>query len=185
MSVPAADLPHRTADRHFYVINAVVSVLALSGIAWLLLGHRGVQGGGLAFMPAVNASLNATAACLLIAGRRAIARGARRAHRGLMISAFVASSLFLVGYLAYHYVHGDTHFVGAPWLKVIYLLILATHVLLSMTVVPLALAAFWFAFRGAFATHKKVTRVLYPAWLYVSVTGVIIFFMLRGSPPAL
>jgi putative membrane protein len=102
-----------------------------------------------------------------------------------MISAFVASSLFLVGYLAYHYVHGDTHFVGAPWLKVIYLLILATHVLLSMTVVPLALAAFWFAFRGAFATHKKVTRVLYPAWLYVSVTGVIIFFMLRGSPPAL
>lgn len=169
-----------SSDRPFYAVNALVSTVALAVIAYLLLGRDHVRGSGLEFMPAVNASLNATAACLLIAGRRAIARGARRAHRGLMISAFVASSLFLVGYLAYHAVHGDTYFVGPHWVKAIYLVVLASHVLLSMTVVPLALSAFYFAFQRSFARHKKVTRVLYPIWVYVSVTGVAIYFFLHG-----
>jgi putative membrane protein len=168
-------------DRPFYVVNALVSSAALGTIAYFLLRHRG-GGGGLTFMPAVNACLNATAACLLVAGRVAIARGAQRAHRGLMLSAFAASALFFVGYLAYHAVHGDTHFVGPHAVKVVYLCILASHVLLSMAVPPLALAALYFAFRRAFARHKRVTRILFPIWLYVSVTGVLIFFFLRGSP---
>jgi len=172
-------------DRPFYVVNAGVSALALGAIAYLLLGHRGAGGGGLTFMPAVNACLNATAACLLVAGRVAISRGAQRAHRGLMLSAFAASALFFVGYLAYHYVHGDTHFVGPHAVKVLYLCILASHVLLSMAVPPLALAALYFAFTRSFARHKKVTRFLFPIWLYVSVTGVLIFFFLRGAPTAI
>jgi len=101
-----------------------------------------------------------------------------------MVSTFAASSLFLVGYLAYHYVHGDTRYAGTGAMKAVYLIILATHVLLSMPVVPLALVAFYFAWRQDFRRHRKVTRWLAPMWLYVSVTGVVVFFMLRGSLPA-
>jgi putative membrane protein len=114
----------------------------------------------------------------------AIRRGARRVHQYLMVSAFFASGLFLVCYLAYHFVHGDTRYAGTGPLRTVYLLILASHVLLSLFVVPGALVSFYFAWRKSFARHKKVTRWLAPIWLYVSVTGVVIYFMLRGSVPA-
>ena len=180
-----APLP-RVSDRSFYVFTAVVSVAALSFLAWLLLIRRGgaVAGVDLRFLPAVNASLNALSAVLLTAGWAAIRRGARRAHQYLMVSAFVSSALFLVCYLAYHFVHGDTRYAGGGALKAVYLLILASHVLLSTAVVPGALLAFYFAWRRAFSRHRRVTRWLAPVWLYVSVTGVVIFFMLRGSLPA-
>lgn len=170
-------------DRAFYLFTAVVSIVALSVIAWILLAHEGTDashGVSLAFMPAVNASLNAAAAVLLIAGWVAIRRGARSAHRALMIASFAMSSLFLVGYLSYHWVHGDTKFQGTGVVRTVYLLILASHVILSMFVVPGALLAFWFAWRGAFAKHTRVTRILAPIWIYVSVTGVVVYFMLRG-----
>ena len=167
-------------DRPFLVINAVVSALALGLLAWLLLIRRGSAGGAdLSFMPAVNASLNATAAVLLVAGYRAIKRRQTRVHKRLMVSAFCASSLFLVGYVAYHYVHGDTKYAGEGALRVLYFAILISHVLLSMAIVPMALASFYYAFRERFSTHAKVARILFPIWLYVSVTGVVIFFMLR------
>ena len=175
----------RLTDRTFYVFTGVVSVGALALLGWLLLIRRGgAVGVDLRFMPAVNASLNALSASLLLAGWVAIKRGARRLHQYLMVSTFASSSLFLVGYLAYHYVHGDTNYAGTGALKAVYLLILASHVLLSMAVVPGALLSFYFAWRNAFEKHRKVTRWLAPLWLYVSVTGVVIFFMLRGSLPA-
>ncbi|MBZ4415290.1 DUF420 domain-containing protein [Myxococcus sp. RHSTA-1-4] len=179
-----APLPARVNDRAFYVFTAVVSAAALAFLAWILLVRRGgpVEGVDLRFLPAVNAGLNATAAALLIAGWVAVKRGARRAHQYLMVAAFAASALFLVCYLAYHFVHGDTRYVG-DW-RGLYLSILASHVLLSMSVVPLALVAFYFAWRKEFTRHRKVTRWLAPIWVYVSVTGVVIFFMLRGSMPA-
>lgn len=181
-AAPAA-LPSRVSDRNFFAFTAVVSVGALSFLAWLLLVRRGGAGGvDLRFLPAVNAGLNATAAALLIAGWVAVKRGAKRVHQYLMVSAFVASSLFLVCYLAYHYVHGDTRYVG-DW-RGLYLAILASHVLLSMPVVPMALVSFYFAWRKEFTRHRKVTRWLAPIWVYVSVTGVVVFFMLRGSVPA-
>ncbi len=174
------------ADRRFYVFTAIVSVLALGGLGWLLMLRQADPSSGidLRFMPAVNASLNALAATMLTAGWVAIKRGNRKLHQHLMVSSFAASSLFLVGYLAYHYVHGDTKFQGTGAIKAIYLSILASHVLLSMFVVPLALVALYFAWKKSFARHRKVTRWLAPIWLYVSVTGVVIFFMLRGSAPA-
>lgn len=175
--------PDPTADRRFFVFNAVVSVAALSLLGWLLLVRRGAGAGGadLRFLPAVNASLNATAALLLLAGWVAIRRGSMHVHRVLMVGAFVASSLFLVCYLAYHAVHGDTRYAGTGPMRAVYLTVLATHVLLSTAVIPLALAAFWFALRREFRRHRRVTRVLWPIWMYVSVTGVVIFFMLRSS----
>ncbi len=175
----------RVSDRAFYVFTAVVSTAALSFLAWILLVRRGGAGGSgldLRFLPAVNAGLNATAAVLLISGWVAVKRGAKRVHQYLMVSAFAASALFLVCYLAYHYVHGDTRYAGD--FRALYFVILISHVLLSMPVVPMALVAFYFAWRKDFARHRKVTRWLAPIWVYVSVTGVVIYFMLRGSLPA-
>lgn len=176
------DKPSDAPDRAFFAFTAVVSVAALSLIGWLLLVRRGgAEGVDLRFLPAVNAGLNATAATLLAAGWVAIRRKRARLHRALMVGAFAASSLFLVSYLTYHYVHGDTRYAGHGAIKVAYLLLLASHVLLSMPVVPMALVAFYFAWRRQFDRHRRVTRWLAPVWLYVSVTGVLVFVMLRGS----
>ncbi len=170
------------ADRRFFFFNAAVSAAALGLLAYLLLFRHTSSGSeSLRELPAVNASLNALAAALLLAGWVAIRRGAVRVHRMLMVSAFAASSLFLVCYLAYHAVHGDTHFQGTGPIRTLYFGVLASHILLSTLIVPLALTAFWFAFRREFIRHRKVTRVLWPMWMYVSVTGVAIFFMLRSS----
>jgi putative membrane protein len=184
---PSPELPlSRVSDRAFFVFNAVLSVAALAFLAYILVLRRGsgAEGLDLRFLPPVNASLNATAAALLTVGYVAIRKRNMRLHKYMMVSAFVASSLFLVCYLAYHYVHGDTHFQGTGAIRALYLAILASHILLSMTIVPLALTSFFFAYKRAFARHKKVAKVTLPIWLYVSVTGVVIFFFLRGSPPA-
>lgn len=177
--------PAAVSHKPFFIFNAIISALALGFLAWLLLVHGGLQSPtvNLRFMPAVNAGLNALAATLLVAGRIAISRQRRELHRRLMVGAFATSAVFLVGYLAYHAVHGDTKFGGEGAIKVVYLVVLASHVLLSMGVVPMALAAFYFAWRQDFARHTKVTRVLHPVWLYVSVTGVVVFFMLRPYYP--
>jgi putative membrane protein len=174
------------SDKKFFVFNALLSAGALALLAWLLLlrGGAGASGVDLHFMPAVNASLNATSAILLLSGYLAVKRGNPRVHRYFMVSAVASSSLFLVGYVAYHFVHGDTKFGGTGALRALYLTILASHVLLSIAVVPMVLTALYFAWRKQFARHTKVTRVLFPIWLYVSVTGVVIYFMLRGSPTA-
>lgn len=178
--------PTPSSDRSFFIFNAVVSVGALSLLTWLLLFHGGLQGTevNLRFLPALNAGFNATAASLLVAGWVAIKRQRQDLHRYLMVSAFAASSCFLIGYLAYHFVHGDTKFGGVGAVKVVYLLILASHVLLSLGIVPLCLAAFWFAWKREFKRHTRVTRWLHPIWLYVSVTGVVVFLMLRPYYPA-
>jgi putative membrane protein len=169
------------SDRRFMLFNGIVSTAALAFLAWLLLVPRSAQGGyDLSFMPAVNASLNALAATLLIAGFIAIKRRNLRLHKRLMVSAFAASSLFLIGYVAYHYVHGDTKFTGQGPIRIVYFSVLVSHVLLSTAIVPMALASFYYAFRQRFAVHTKITRILLPIWIYVSLTGVAIYFMLRA-----
>lgn len=172
----------RLSDRGFYILNAALSAAALAFLAYLLLVRQadGI-GADLSFMPAVNACFNAAAAVLLVLAVIAIKKKQVARHQALMISAFAASSLFLVGYLAYHYVHGDTKYPGTGGMRAVYLLVLASHVILSLPVVPMCLAAFYFAFRRRFATHKKITKILFPIWLYVSVTGVVVFLMLRGA----
>jgi putative membrane protein len=170
-------------DRPFWILNGVVSVVALSILAYLLLIRRGAGGDGaaLSFMPAINATFNGASAVLLVLAVRAIKNKRVAQHQALMLSAFASSAFFLVGYLAYHYVHGDTKYPGQGGARAAYLLLLASHVVLSIPVVPMCLAAFYFAFQRRFATHKRLTRVLFPIWLYVSVTGVLVFFMLRGA----
>ena len=170
------------ADRRFYALNAVVSVAALALVAWLLLFHDGVElDANLSFMPAVNASFNTLAAAFLVLGWIAIRRGRRATHQRAMIAAFASSTLFLLGYLAYHYVHGDTRYQGEGPLRAVYFAVLVSHIVLSVPVVPMALSAFYFAWKERFETHRKVTRILAPIWLYVSVSGVVVFFLLHGA----
>jgi putative membrane protein len=176
----AAKLTART-DRIFFLFNAAVSTAAIAVIAFILL-REGTSAGGpdLSFVPAVNAVCNSLAALCLALGYVAIRRKAVHVHRVLMVTAFALSAVFLVGYLAYHFVHGDTRFTGTGFVRAVYFFVLITHVLLSITVVPLALTSFYFAFTRAFDRHRRLNRVFLPIWLYVSVTGVVIFFMLRA-----
>lgn len=172
-------VPNLRSDRAFYAVNALLSTGAVAFIAFILARGESEAGPDLRFMPAVNACFNALCALCLVAGYVAIRRKQVELHRVAMITAFAFSTFFLVGYLAYHFVHGDTKFTGVGGARVAYLLLLASHVLLSLTVVPLALTSFYFAITGSFARHRKLNRVFLPIWLYVSVTGVLIYFILH------
>ncbi len=167
------------SDRTFFTFNAVLSTVAVAFIAFILLRGRAAGGPDLSFMPAVNATFNALSAACLVAGYVAIRHKKIAVHRVLMVTAFACSTLFLVGYLTYHFVHGDTKFTGVGPIRALYFALLISHILLSLSVVPLALTSFYFAFTRAFARHRRLNRVFLPIWLYVSVTGVLIFFMLR------
>ena len=169
------------ADRTFFIFNAIVSTSAIAFIAFILFRDVAPAAGtDLSYLPAVNAACNALAALCLVIGYIAIRRRAVHAHRICMVSAFTLSAIFLVGYLTYHFVHGDTRYTGTGAMRGIYFFILITHIVSSISVVPLALTSFYFAFKHAWDRHRRLNRVFLPIWLYVSVTGVIIFFMLRG-----
>lgn len=163
------------------VLNALISLAALGFLFWLIYLRRG---GGesqtLAFLPAVNASLNATTAAFLLRGWFAIKAGNQRLHAFCMKSAFVVSALFLVCYIIYHATHGDTPFPGAGFIRPIYFFILISHILLSMAVLPLILGTFFFALTQRYSSHKKWARITLPIWLYVSLTGVLVFFLLKA-----
>jgi uncharacterized membrane protein YozB (DUF420 family) len=129
-------------------------------------------------LPTVNAVLNGTAAALLITGFFLIRSGNREAHRRAMTAAFACSVLFLVSYLVYHFEVGSVRFEGTGIIRTAYLAILLTHTLLAAVVPFLAVVTLALARRGRFETHKKLARVTLPIWLYVSVTGVVIYLML-------
>lgn len=168
------------SDRSFWIFNVTVSTVAVGFLGWLLLVREsGGIAADLSFMPAVNAALNAASATLLLLGLAAIRNGHREIHKRLMVSALAASVVFLVGYVVYHYAHGDTRYDGIGAIRILYFGILITHVLLSIVMLPMILTTFYLATRGRFAAHKRLARWTLPMWLYVSITGVVIFFMLR------
>jgi uncharacterized membrane protein YozB (DUF420 family) len=129
-------------------------------------------------LPAVNASLNATATVLLLTGYGLIRNGKRDQHRIVMLTAFGVSILFLICYVIYHAQVGSVKFQGQGWLRPVYFTILITHVFLAATVPVLAVITLRRALRGEFAKHRKLARVTFPIWLYVSITGVIVYLML-------
>jgi len=129
-------------------------------------------------LPTLNALLNGTAAALLVTGFFLIRAGRRDAHRRVMTSAFACSVLFLVSYLVYHVEVGSVRFQGTGAVRTAYLSILLTHTLLAAAVPFLAVATLLLARKGRFETHRRLARVTLPLWLYVSVTGVVIYVML-------
>ena len=171
--------------RAFMILNLAISGLALAFLFWLLyLRQGGGDGSALAFLPAVNAGLNGTTSLFLVRGWFAIRAGNRELHAFCQKTAFVFSALFLICYILYHSVHGDSHYPGQGILRGVYFFILVSHILLSMAALPMVLATFFFALTGRFSAHRKLARFTLPIWLYVSLTGVLVFAFLKtaGTP---
>lgn len=128
--------------------------------------------------PALNAVLNGTSAVFLLLGFYFIKNKNIPAHRFSMIAASVASVVFLGCYLYYHFHHGSTKYAHHDWTRPVYFTILITHTILATLNLPIILKTLWHAIRGDFEKHKKIARITFPVWLYVSVTGVVIYWML-------
>jgi putative membrane protein len=132
----------------------------------------------ISYLPAVDAALNATSAVLLACGFFFIRRKNIPAHRACMLSALATSVLFLACYLTYHYFHGVTHFPGHGFVRSFYLALLGSHTILAIVIVPLVLITLYRAWRERFGLHRRIARLTLPLWLYVSVTGVAVYWML-------
>ncbi len=132
----------------------------------------------LSALPTVNAILNSTCAVLLAIGLVAIRRKRRTLHIRCMLAAAVVSGAFLVSYLTYHAVHGSTRFEGEGLSRLFYFAVLLSHTVLAVANVPLVLLTLYRAARGNFAAHRRIARVAWPVWMYVSVTGVLVYFLL-------
>lgn len=139
-------------------------------------------------LPTLNAVLNATATVLLCAGYVFVRARNVRAHRACMLAAFAVSAAFLASYLVYHAQVGSVRFTGQGWIRPVYFTILITHVALAAVILPLVLVTFTRALRGQIDLHRRIARWTLPLWLYVSVTGVVVYVMLYrlsfAAPPA-
>jgi putative membrane protein len=168
------------SPRTFAVLTALVSSAALGFLIWLIYFHEPADAAtGTSPLPALNATFNAIAAALLVAGRIAIRSGRRDLHARLMLAALGASALFLASYVIYHASHGDTRFVGTGLIRPVYFFILISHIALSAAVFPAILWALFLALTDRIARHRRVARWTWAGWLYVSVTGIVVFFMLH------
>ncbi len=162
------------------VVIGATSALVLLVVGFFLLGRPAPAGGGhdVSALPAVNAFLNGTSAVLLTVGFLFIRRRNVAAHRACMLSAFGVSTLFLVSYLVYHAQAGSVAFQGRGWIRPVYFFLLLTHIVLAGVIVPLALTTIWRAWSERFDRHRRIARWTLPIWLYVSVTGVLIYVLL-------
>lgn len=169
------------------VKKAITTILVISAGAFLFLLYllyvsESVEESAswVQALPSLNAFLNSVSTVLILSGYVAIRKRKYKIHMRFMLSAFITSSLFLISYLVYHHYAGDTPFPGQGFIRPVYFTILISHILLSAFVVPLVLTSYYFAFSGKFKIHRKVSKWTLPIWLYVSVTGVVIYFMLNA-----
>lgn len=162
-----------------------VSAIALAFLVWLIYFNPGTDAfGDVSFLPAVNAALNSLAATALLFGVGFIKRQKVKQHQTAMICAFGFSTLFLISYVIYHSAQGDTKFLGQGWIRPLYFFILITHIVLSVLALPMILTTFFLSLSGRIPSHRKLARWTFPIWLYVSVSGVLVFLLLKfaGSP---
>jgi putative membrane protein len=184
----------KITSRQWFWINIAVSAIAVLFLFWIVYGQGGVangselkviaeQKGWVGFLPSVNASLNSLSTLFLIMGFVAIKSGHLTIHKTCMNGAMFASALFLVSYITYHTLHGDTPFLGQGPVRFIYFSILISHIVLSIVALPMVLGTYALAVKGYTEKHKSWAKWTFPIWLYVSVTGVLIFFMLKNFSP--
>ena len=138
----------------------------------------------LSYLPHLNAILNASCAVLLSAGYLFIRAGRVAAHRACQMAAVAVSLVFLTSYITYHYQHGTTRFAGQGLARPVYFTILTSHTILAIVIVPLVIVTLYRALRADFARHRKIARITLPLWLYVSVTGVVVYLMLYRIYPS-
>lgn len=167
-------------DRVALSIIGVLSFAIVFVVGALLLGHEPGRpwSAEVAALPALNAALNATSAVLLAVGWTAVRRRRIGLHRTCMLGACVVSALFLVSYVTYHYLAGSRSFTGQGWLRWVYFPILISHIVLAAAMVPFVLTTVYRALSGDFVRHVPIARLTLPVWLYVSVTGVVVYLLL-------
>jgi putative membrane protein len=158
-----------------------ISFAILAFLFWLIYFKTPAysDAGWVKTLPTILASLNAVSACCLAVGLVAIKRGIKRVHIASMISATVSSAVFLVLYIIYHHYHGNTKFLGEGIIRPIYFFILISHILLSVVVVPLIFLTLWFAKTKRYDRHKRIAKWTFPIWMYVSVTGILVYLILN------
>ncbi len=176
----------KSNDRFYIPLIGGLSVIVPLVVAFLIFGNKAEKDifGDVSFLPTLNAIINSTVSVLLVLGLVFIKRKQIKLHRFVMLSAFVLSALFLVSYIIYHYGADSVPYGGEGAAKVIYLIILGTHILLSVIVLPLAFFAIYRGLTDQIAKHKKITRWAWPIWLYVSITGVVVYLMAHVYNPS-
>ncbi len=159
----------------------IVSAAATAFLFWLIYVHPAADAASarFAFLPALNALLNGLSATALLIGYIFIRARRIPAHRASMLTAFTFSTLFLVSYILHHALHGDVRYPPHAALRSVYLPLLTSHILLAIVALPLILITFFFSLSGRIPQHRKIARWTFPLWLYVSITGVVTYVMLR------
>ncbi|MFA6237433.1 MAG: DUF420 domain-containing protein [Bacteriovorax sp.] len=169
-------------DKNVLISIGCLSFSILSFLIWLIYfkpGSAPEGGTWIDFLPSFNAFLNTLTSLFLITGYILIKRNRIEWHKRFMYAATVTSAFFLIGYISYHHFHGDTKFIATGPIRLAYFGILISHILLSIIQVPLILSTLYFAITAQYVKHKKIAKVTFPVWLYVSVTGVIVFMFLK------
>lgn len=167
-------------DKALGAVVATISAGVMGFLLWLLYGRDvSAAGGGHSILPAVNATANAFCTLFLVAGYRAIRAGDQRRHMMCMLTAVACSAVFLAGYITHHYTAGDTPFAGQGLVRPVYFAILISHVVVTTVALPMILFTLAHAASGRFDRHRRIARRTLPLWLYVSVTGVLIFVFLK------
>lgn len=170
----------KNKDSRFLVLIAILSIAIPVVVAYLFYMPKGEDDAtvDVSFLPKLHAILNSCCALALIFGYYFIKTGQQVKHRAAMLTAFVLSSLFLISYVTYHYFGESTKYGGEGFLRMLYLFILITHIILAAIIVPLVLLTVYFAISGQFRKHNRIARFTFPIWLYVAITGVVVYFMI-------
>ena len=169
------------AEKKYKIWIVILSVVIPSAVVALFsirLKDYGINVTPLKFLPPIYATINGITALLLVTAVNAVKNGKRQLHERLMKIAIGCSVLFLVMYIAYHMTTEETKFGGEGAIRYVYFFILITHIALSIVVIPLVLISYVRALGQSFERHKKIARITYPLWLYVAVTGVVVYFMI-------
>lgn len=172
-------------DKPWIILIAVVSILVPLLVGYLLFTQRSGKSSSdsIRFLPAMNAGINSVVSLLLLAGKRMARTGKTQVHKTIMLTACFLSIVFLVSYLVYHAQAGDVKYMGDGFDKYFYLLILFSHILLSIVIVPMVLLAVFRAMKGNYVKHRAIVKWAWPIWLYVSVTGVLVYLFAHVINP--
>ena len=181
MTTLASSSEHRSGTGPAIAIILAISAAATLFLFWLIYIHPASDTSRVrfAFLPPLNAVMNGLSATALLIGFTLIRARRIAAHRASMMAAFVFSTLFLVGYILHHALHGDVRYPVHAAYRSVYLPLLASHIILAVVTLPLVLVTFFFSLTGRFPQHRRIARWTFPLWLYVSVTGVVTYVMLR------
>jgi putative membrane protein len=174
-------MENNSLEKRYSSIIIVVSILIPVAVALLFmvkLKDFGINVTPLSFLPPIYAAINGLTAVVLVAGVVAIKNGKRKLHQRFMTTAIALSLAFLVMYIAYHMTTDSTKFGGEGFVKGLYFFILITHIILSIIVIPLVLVTYVRALAQVFDKHKKIAKITFPIWLYVAITGVVVYLMI-------